>query len=49
MNETSIVTTSTGSGSVAAVSVRAFVRSIDTTRGSRRNASASWPRPTSRA
>ena len=29
----------------AAVSVRAFVRSIETTRGSRRSDSASWPRP----
>ena len=33
----------------AAVSVRAFVRSIETTRGSRRSDSASWPRPTSSA
>ena len=31
------------------VSVRAFVRSIDTTRASRRSDSASWPRPTSSA
>ena len=28
---------------------RAFVRSIETTRGSARSDSASWPRPTSRA
>ena len=49
MNETSIVARAMGSGSVADVSVRAFVRSIETTRGSRRSVSASWPRPTSRA
>jgi len=39
----------TGSGNVAGVIVRALVRSIEITRGSLRSASASWPRPTSRA
>ena len=43
MNATSMTARSTGSGSVAAVSVRAFVRSIDTTRASARSRSASWP------
>ena len=49
MNETSMTARPIGSGSVTAVSVRAFMRSIDVTRASRRNDSASWPRPTSRA
>ena len=49
MNETSIMARSIGSGRVAAVRVRALVRSMETTRGSRRSGSASWPRPTSTA
>ena len=49
MNDTSIGRERDGSGSVSASSVRAFVRSIETTRGSRRSDSASCPRPTSRA
>ena len=49
MNETSIVASAIGSGSVVEVSVRAFVRSIETTRRSRRRGAASWPRPTSSA
>ena len=49
MNDTSIVARPIRSGSVADVSVRALVRSIETTRGSARSDSASWPRPTSRA
>ena len=37
MNDTSMVTRSIGSGRLAAVSPRAFVRSIETTRGSARS------------
>ncbi len=43
MNATSMTARSAGSGSDAAVSVRALTRSIDTTRGSARSRSASWP------
>src|SRR5262245_33777787 len=49
MNETSTTARSTASGSVSAVRARAFVRSIDSTRSSRRSDSASWPLPTSTA
>ena len=49
MNDTSMTASSIGSPSVSAVSVRAFVRSWTTTRGSRAMRSASWPRPTSTA
>ena len=49
MNDTSMTAMPIGSGSVDAVSVRAFVRSIEVTRSSRRRRSASWPRPTSSA
>src|SRR6185436_612093 len=49
MNDTSTVARVTGSGSEVAVSVRALVRSIETTRGSLRSRSASCPRPTSTA
>ena len=50
MNETSIVGEPDRLGQRWRRSAsRAFVRSIDTTRGSRRSDSASWPRPTSSA
>jgi hypothetical protein len=49
MNDTSMVASPTGSGNDMAVNVRAFVRSIETTRESRRSDSAICPRPTSRA
>jgi hypothetical protein len=49
MNETSTLARETGSGRLAAVRVRAFVRSMEITRESRRSGSASWPRPTSTA
>jgi hypothetical protein len=49
MNETSTVARVTASGSERGDSERAFVRSIETTRGSARSRSASWPRPTSTA
>ncbi len=41
MNDTSMVAIETRSGRLAEVRVRALVRSIETTRGSRRNESAS--------
>ena len=49
MNATSTLASETGSGRLVAVRLRAFVRSIETTRESRRSGSASWPRPTSTA
>ena len=50
MNETSMTARPIGSGRRRRASAsRALVRSIETTRGSRRSASASWPRPTSSA
>ena len=49
MNETSTLASETGSGREPVIRVRAFVRSIETTRESRRSASASCPRPTSTA
>ena len=49
MKATSMTAMSAGSGRIPGASVRAFTRSIDTTRPSRRSFSASWPYPTSTA
>ena len=49
MNDTSNVMRVTCSGKGLVVRVRAFVRSMETTRESWRSDSASWARPTSTA